>query len=82
MQENHLGQVGGWKASGKAKPQMDGWSDERCREVWESGTGGLKPRTEMVGGVFLSWPRPYMCSSAWESVSQRWGKDEFCDKNV
>ena len=27
------GQAGGWKASGKAKPQMDGWSDERCREV-------------------------------------------------
>ena len=29
MQENHLGQAGGQKA----KIQMDGWSDEGCREV-------------------------------------------------
>jgi hypothetical protein len=33
---------------------------------WESGTGGLRPGTEMVGGVFLSRPRPYMGRSAWE----------------
>jgi hypothetical protein len=33
MQENHLGQAGRQKASGKAKPQMDGCSDEGCREV-------------------------------------------------
>jgi len=31
--ENHLGQAGRQKASGKAKPQMDGWSDEGCREA-------------------------------------------------
>jgi len=36
---------------------------------WESGTGGLRPGTEMVGGVFLGRPRPYMGCSAWESVS-------------
>jgi len=28
-----LDKSGGQKASGKAKPQMDGWSDEGCREV-------------------------------------------------
>jgi len=33
MKENRLGQAGGRKASGKAEPQMDGWSDERCREA-------------------------------------------------
>ena len=33
MYENHLGQAGGQKESGKAKPQMDGWSDEGCREA-------------------------------------------------
>ena len=37
---------------------------------WESGTGGLRPGTEMVGGIFLSRPRPYMGCSTWESVSQ------------
>ena len=37
---------------------------------WESGTGGLKPGTEMVGGVFLSRPKPYMGCSAWKSVSR------------
>ena len=37
---------------------------------WESGTEGLRPGTEMVGGVFLSRPRPYVGCSAWESVSQ------------
>ena len=26
-------QAGGQKASGKAKPQMDGWSNEGCREA-------------------------------------------------
>jgi len=39
MQDNlpckkvNLGQAGGQKANGKAKPQMDGWSDEGYREV-------------------------------------------------
>ena len=33
MKENRLGQAGGQKASGKGKPQMDGWSDEGCREA-------------------------------------------------
>jgi len=28
-----LDKSGGQKASGKAKPQMDGWSDEGCREA-------------------------------------------------
>ena len=37
---------------------------------WESGTGGLRSGTEMVGVVFLSRPRPYMRCSVWESVSQ------------
>ena len=37
---------------------------------WESGTGGLRSGTEMVGGVFLSRPRPYRGCSAWELVSQ------------
>jgi hypothetical protein len=34
MKENHLGQDGGQKASGKAKPQLDEWSDEGCRQAW------------------------------------------------
>jgi len=33
---------------------------------WESGTGGLRPGTGMVGGVFWSRPRPYRGCSAWE----------------
>jgi len=33
MLEKHLGQAGGHKVSGKTKPQMDGWSDEGCREA-------------------------------------------------
>jgi hypothetical protein len=33
---------------------------------WDSGPGGLRPGTEMVGGVFLSRPRPYMGCSAWK----------------
>ena len=37
---------------------------------WESGTRGLRPGTEMGGGVLLSRPRPYMGCSTWESVSQ------------
>ena len=35
---------------------------------WESGTGGLRPGTEMVGGVLLSRPRPYTGCSTRESV--------------
>jgi len=42
---------------------MDGWSDAERLGV---GTGGLRPGTEMVGGVFLRRPRPYMGCSAWE----------------
>jgi len=33
VQENYLGQAGGQKMSRKAKPEMDWWSDEGCREV-------------------------------------------------
>jgi len=46
---------------------MEWWEMQRS---WESGTGGLRPGTETVGGVFLSRPGPYMGCSAWESVSQ------------
>jgi len=37
----------------------DGWNDEGCREAG-SQAGGLRPRIEMVGGDFLSRPRPCM----------------------
>ena len=33
MQKNHLGQAGGQKASGKAKPQMNGWSEEDAERL-------------------------------------------------
>jgi hypothetical protein len=33
---------------------------------WESEIGGLRPRIEMVGGNFLSRPRPCMGCSVWE----------------
>jgi hypothetical protein len=33
---------------------------------WESEIGGARPRIEMVGGDFLSRPRPSMGCSAWE----------------
>jgi len=33
MQENHIGQAGGQWASGKAKYQMHGRSNEGCREA-------------------------------------------------
>jgi len=32
---------------------------------WESEIGGSRPWAEMVGGDFLSWPRPCMGCSAW-----------------
>ena len=32
---------------------------------WELEIGGSRPGTEMVGGDFLSRPRPYMGCSAW-----------------
>ena len=42
------------------------WMDGVMQRGWESGTAGLRPGTEMVGGVFLSRPRPYMGCSTWE----------------
>jgi hypothetical protein len=52
--------------SGEAKPQMDGWSDKGCRKARKLEIGGARPRTEMVGGDYLSRPRSYMGCSAWE----------------
>jgi len=48
MQENHRGQVGGLKASRKAKPQMDGRSDEECR-----GAGNEKLENQDLGQRWL-----------------------------
>jgi hypothetical protein len=36
---------------------------------WESEIGGARSRIEMVGGDFLSRPRPCMGCIAWEWVS-------------
>ena len=49
---------GGW---------MEWWG---MRRGWELEIGGTRPRTEMVGGEFLSRPRPCMGCSAWEWVSE------------
>ena len=57
-----------WMVEGKREGQTsDGWMEWwGMQRGWESGTGGLRPGTEMVGGVFLSRPRHYMGCSAWE----------------
>ena len=47
------------------------WMDGVMRDAQRLGArncGGLRPGTEMVGGVFLSRPRPYKGCSAWEWV--------------
>ena len=48
------------------------WMDGVMRDAerLESEIGGSRPRTEMVGGDFLSRPRPCMGCSAWEWVSE------------
>jgi hypothetical protein len=44
----------------------DGWMECRGMERgWESEIGGSRPWTVMVGGDFLSRPRPWMGCSAW-----------------
>jgi len=49
---------------------MEGWMEWwRMQRGWESEIGGSRPRIEMVGGDFLSRPRPCMGCSAWEWVS-------------
>jgi hypothetical protein len=55
----------GQKASGKTKLQIDGWSDEGCREAG-SQKFEEQGQIEMVGGDFLSQPRPCMGCSVWE----------------
>jgi len=42
------------------------WIDGvRRLRSWESGTGGPGPEIEMIGGGFLSRPRPCMGCSSW-----------------
>jgi hypothetical protein len=47
------------------------WMDGVMRDAEKLGVMNwrIKPGTEMVGGVFLSRPRPYMFCSAWERVN-------------
>jgi len=42
----------------------------RMQRSWEPGTGGPGPEIEMIGGGFLSRPRPCMGCAAWEWVSE------------
>jgi len=52
------------------------WMDGVMRG-WELETGGSRPRTEMVGGDFLSRPRPCMGCSAWEDDDDDDDDDEI-----
>ena len=51
-----------------------------CRDVERLGVRNwrLRPGTEMVGGVFLCRPRPYMDCSVWEWVNLR--KFVLCER--
>ena len=44
---------------------FEDWNLEGMQRGWESEIGGSRPGTEMVGGDFLSRPRPYMGFRAW-----------------
>jgi hypothetical protein len=68
--------IGTWnvfrRAEGECEGQtldgrMEWWGMQRG---WESEIERARPRIEMVGGDFLSRPRPCMGCSAWEWVSE------------
>ena len=71
-----------WRAEGEWEGQTsDGWMEWwGMQRGWESEIGRARPRIEMVGGDFLSRPRPCIGCSAWEWVSEFLWVVMYCAK--